>query len=454
MSLASVHRRRRDLRLLVGDGICFSLMTGAGEWQFVLFALALGYSEVTSGLLATVPMFIGALVQLITPWGVRKIGSLRRWVWMFAAIQAVSLIPLVIGACVGSMPIWVLYIVISVYWASGYMTGPPWQTWFTSLVPQGIRSHFWTNRSRWIQGFLGIGLMAGLILQIGEQAGRPLIAFAVVFAIAALSRTVSAVLLSRHSEPNPGLAKQIEPPTPGTIRRLFADRRTRGLLLYMLAFFLCVFVTAPFFGPYMRETLGLEYWQIMCVQAGTFGSKILFLPLVGRLTKKFGPGKVLWLGAALTTPAAMFWLISDQLWWLVLLQVYVGFGWACWETGSFLLVFDTIPEEKRTPIMTVYQLALATMMTIGSLLGGGVLELMGTGLRGYAVLMILTSAMRLVSLFLLGSIEPSGLRLRHRARTLAIRTRGMIPGWPTIDVDVIEDGSSEPGRRDDRDEAE
>ena len=450
MSLASVHRRRRDLRLLIGDGVCFSLMTGAGEWQFVLFALALGYSEVTSGLLATVPMFLGAVVQLITPWGVRKIGSLRRWVWMFAAIQAVSLVPLVIGASVGSMPIWVLYIVISIYWASGYMTGPPWQTWFTSLVPRGIRPHFWTHRSRWIQGFLGIGLMAGLILQVGEQAGRPLIAFAVVFAIAALSRTVSAVLLSRHSEPNPGLAKQIEPPTPSTIRRLFADRRTRGLLLYMLAFFLCVFVTAPFFGPYMRETLGLEYWQIMCVQAGTFGSKILFLPLVGRLTKRFGPGKVLWLGAVLTTPAAVFWLISDQLWWLVLLQVYVGFGWACWETGSFLLVFDTIPEEKRTPIMTVYQLALATMMTIGSLLGGGVLEWMGTGMKGYAILMTLTSGMRLVSLFLLASIEPSGLRLRHRARTLAIRTRGIIPGWPTIDVNVIERDSSTPKDVDDR----
>ena len=111
-------------------------------------------------------------------------------------------------------------------------------------------------------------------------------------------------------------------------------------------------------------------------------------------------------GGGVAAPAAAFWLISDQLWWLVVLQVYVGFGWACWETGSFLLVFDTIPEDKRTPIMTVYQLALATVMTLGSLLGGGVLEWLGTGMRGYAVLMTLTSAMRLVSLFLLASIEP------------------------------------------------
>ena len=76
--------------------------------------------------------------------------------------------------------------------------------------------------------------------------------------------------------------------------------------------------------------------------------------------------------------------------------------------------------------------------------------MMGTGMKGYAILMTLTSGMRLVSLFLLASIEPSGLRLRHRARTLAIRTRGIIPGWPTIDVSVIERDSSTPKDVDDR----
>ncbi|MCP4893327.1 MAG: MFS transporter, partial [Actinomycetales bacterium] len=67
MSFASIHRRRRDLRLLVVDGSCYSMMTGAGEWQFVLFALALGMGEVASGLVATIPVFIGAVLQLITP---------------------------------------------------------------------------------------------------------------------------------------------------------------------------------------------------------------------------------------------------------------------------------------------------------------------------------------------------------------------------------------------------
>ena len=95
---------RRDLRFLIGDGVAWAVMTGAGEWQFVLFALAIGMGEVASGLLATIPMFIGAVLQLVTPWGARWVGSLRRWTAFCAGVQMASLLPLVIGAWIGSMP--------------------------------------------------------------------------------------------------------------------------------------------------------------------------------------------------------------------------------------------------------------------------------------------------------------------------------------------------------------
>ncbi len=436
-------------------------MTGAGEWQFVLFALAIGMGEVASGLVSTIPMFLGALLQLVTPWGARAVGSLRRWTWICAGVQTLSLAPLVVGAALGWMPGWLLYATVALYWASGYMTGPTWQTWFTTLVPRRIRPMFWARRSIWIQAALGLGLAsAALVLQEGDRLGRPLDAFAVVFGIAMLARGISTWCLSSQSEPQPELAREIEPPTPAVLRRFLADQRTRGLLSYMLAFYFCVFVTAPFFGPYMKEHLGLEYWQIMCVQLGTFGSKVLFLPLVGRMVKAMGPGRVLWIGALTTTPAAIFWVFAEPWWLLVLLQVYVGFGWACWENGSFLLTFDTIPEDRRTPIMTVYQLALATVMVLGSLVGGAMLEIFGTSaaatdgdapvVAGYVAIFALTCGMRLVSLFMLASIEPSGLRIRHRARRVLVWTIGAIPGMPGGEIEVeVEDrpeGDGPPGQ--------
>ena len=159
---------------------------------------------------------------------------------------------------------------------------------------------------------------------------------------------------------------------------------------------------------------------------------------------------MLWFGALATTPAAVFWVFAEPWWLLVLLQVYVGFGWACWENGSFLLTFDTIPEDRRTPIMTVYQLALAMVMVLGSLVGGGILEFFGTEavasiagttlVAGYAAIFVLTSGMRIVSLFMLASIEPSGLQIRNRARRVLVWTVGAIPGMPGGEIEAeVED---------------
>lgn len=379
-------------------------MTGMGEWQFVLFALALGLSEVVSGLVATVPVLAGAVLQLLTPWGVRRVGSIRRWVAGCAAVQAMSLVGLSIAAGIGVMPVWVLYATIAVYWASGYMTAPPWQTWVTSLVADRLRSKFWVNRSRWIQGGLGVGLCAGVILQVGESYGKPLVAFGVVFGVAAAARLASSVLLSMQSEPEPELLAAIETPSLRRITSHF-DRQTRTLLLYMLTFFLGVFIVAPFFGPYLREELGFEYWQITVIIVTTFVSKVLFLPLVGRITLKHGPLRVLWIGAAITGPAAVLWTVSDSFYWLVALQLYVGLGWACWETGSFLLVFDVIPAAKRTPVMTLYQLALAIMMVTGSIVGALLLEGIGISRAGYVALFVASSVVRFMAMGILALIK-------------------------------------------------
>ena len=84
--------------------------------------------------------------------------------------------------------------------------------------------------------------------------------------------------------------------------------------------------------------------------------------------------------------------------------------------------------------MTVYQLVQALVMTAGvprrgrarffeSTEGGG-----GPSRMGYAAIFILTSGMRVVTLFMLASIEPSGL-LRHRARRVLVD--GVpVPGFP------------------------
>lgn len=435
-----VETLRRDLQLLQFDAAAFSLMVGLAEAYFVAFALAAGLSQVESGLIATVPVLIGALVHGITPWGARALGSLRRWTAMCAAVQAASLLALALLAYSGSVSIYMVYPIVSLYWAAGFCTMPTWQTWAPTLVPRAIATHYWTLRSRTVQVFLGLGLLSGLILDWGRRADQVMEAFAVVFLLAFIARTVSSWLLYRHSEPKPELAAKIEPPSLRSLRRDFGDRSIRALLVYMLAVVLATQVSAAFFTPYMLNELKFNYTQLMIAFAVTFAAKVIALPGVGRLTKRYGPGVPLWLGGIGIIPSATLWLVSDSFWWIIALQFTVGLAWACWETATFLLVFDVIPAQQRTSVLTIYNIVQSTAMVGGSLIGASILEGFSIGRAGFAAVFVATGVARLMTLFLLASIEPRRFRLRHTF-DLYLQTLGIDLGGGAIDIPQVTDSS-------------
>ncbi len=71
---------RRDLAYVHTDAIAASVMVGTGETYIAAFALALGLGDIVAGIVASGPLLAGAVLQLISPWAVRRLGSHRRWV--------------------------------------------------------------------------------------------------------------------------------------------------------------------------------------------------------------------------------------------------------------------------------------------------------------------------------------------------------------------------------------
>ena len=106
---------RRDLGLSLWDGVFFSLMVGLGETYLPAFALALGHGEVLAGLVASVPMLIGGVVQLVAPRAVHALGSHRRWVVMLAGLQAAVFAPLCWAAWTGRLDAVWLFAAIGIF---------------------------------------------------------------------------------------------------------------------------------------------------------------------------------------------------------------------------------------------------------------------------------------------------------------------------------------------------
>jgi MFS family permease len=394
-------RLRSDLNAMMGDGLAFSFMVGIGESFVAPFALALGFGDVTAGLVATAPMLVGALLQLVTPAAVGWLGSHKRWVVLCAALQAASFLPLVAGAMAGEMAVEVLYLTVSLYWGLGMATSPAWNTWAETLVPRSLRARYFAHRARWCQAALLVGLGAGgLLLQQGAQRGEPIGVFALVFGAALLARSVSARFLGLQSEPKPVPLGETRI-SPRAIRRHLRSGGHGRLLAYLLVFQSSVWIAAPYFTPYMLGPLGLDYATFAALTGSAFLARIFALPALGRLAQRSGTRRVLWLGSLGIVPMPALWLVSDSVVWLFLLQILSGTSWAAFELATLLSFFEHISPHSRTSVLSVYNFAYALAIVIGGALGALILELGHHAGPSYLVLLLVSTFARLLSLGML-----------------------------------------------------
>jgi len=400
---------RRDLSLLYREGVAFSVMVGIGESYLAAFVLALGLGEVASGLVTTVPLLFGGAIQLVTPLGIRRVGSRRRWSVACALLQAASFVPLVAAAVVGAAPGWAVHAAATLYWSAGMAVSPAWNSWVEWLVPRPIRTRYFAWRTSGVHLGTMIGLVGGgLVLQLASAERSPLAGFAALFAIAGCCRLLSARLLASQSE-GPVLPRG-GTPALGALRRLPGGPGSR-LVTYLLALTAGVTVSSPFFSAYMLAELDLSYARYMILVATSVAAKVAVLPVLGAAATRFGLVPMLrlaWLGIA-AVPA--LWLASSSYPYLLVLQIVSGVAWAAHEYAAFLLLFETIRTERRVAVMTVYNLVHAVALVGGSLCGGWLLHAAGPGTAGYVAIFTVSTGLRASSILLLARVRVrDGLR--------------------------------------------
>jgi MFS family permease len=392
---------RKNLRNSFSDSASFSVMVGIGETYFPAFVLAMGMGEIAAGLVASIPLLVGAILQMISPVAVVRLGSNRRWVITCVALQALSFLPLVIAAVLGRLPVVGVFAAVSLYWAGGLGAGPAWNTWMETVVPFRVRAPFFAMRTRVGQAGTLLGfLTGGAALQYGKHSGNVLEAFAVIFTVAGVCRCLSARFISRQSEAGAMHAEQQHVGFGELCSRIRSGSSER-LLLYFLAVQVAVQISGPYFSPFMLGQLRISYLDYVGLLATSFVAKILMLPACGRFAGQFGARRLLWVGGIGIMPVSGMWLYANTYVQLVALQFVAGAVWAAYELAMFLLFFETCRREERTSILTMFNLANSVALVIGALIGGGVLKLLGQSRETYLVLFGLSSFARAATLVFL-----------------------------------------------------
>lgn len=385
-------------------------MVGIGETYLPAFTLAAGLGEVAAGLVATLPLVAGAVLQLVSPAAVRRLNSHKRWVVLCAASQALAFVPLAVGAFTNRVPAWLVFGMAAFYWGAGLATGPAWNTWAGTLVPDNLRTGFFARRTRFSQvGTLAGFVAGGVALQAAKGWSAACTPFALLFTVAALARLTSVSFLASQNEPQPPDDNHRRVP----LRELLggSSRRDYGsLLFYLFAVQGAAQFAGPYFTPYMLKQVHFSYIEYVLLIGASFLTKALALPALGRLARRIGARKLLWIGGVAIVPVSGMWLASNNFAYLVFVQVAAGLAWAAYELAMFLLFFEAIPEKERTSVLTIYNVGNALASAVGAFLGGGVLWVWGERPETYLLIFGLSSVARLATIVLLVRVPPSQVR--------------------------------------------
>ena len=413
---------RRDVLVSYGDGSGYSLMVGFGETYFAAFALAVGLGQVTAGLLGSIPLIAGGLLQLIAPWGARRLGTYRRWVVVVASGQGLVFIPLAAAALAGTMSSTALFGLAAIYWALGMSAGPAWNNWIDAIVPRAALKDFIAIRARVTQCAALIAFVAGgTILSQMTSAGLEHLGFAAIFALAGLSRAASAVCLGLQTcgggprevvaaGERAGLLRALRRYWPGAGGAAGQTKsepdRSSSFLTFLVLSQVAINIGGPFFAPYLLGQRKLPYFDYSVAVAAAFVAKVIMFPYAGRLVGTFGAARALRWGAVAIAPLPLAWAFTANLPILIMVQVFGGAAWAVYELAATLLIFDHVPRGERLHVLTLNNLLNAGAMVIGSLIGGGLLKILPPD-GAYLQIFLLSAVARVATLLLLERRRPA-----------------------------------------------
>ena len=233
-------------------------MIGFGETYFPAFALLLGATPFQVGVIATVPILVGAAFQLVATVAAHRIGD-RLWVIGSAALQAVVFFPIawLARSRDGGFPL--LFAWVCVYWMLNLGLGPAWNAWMGRMIPPLIRSRYFGRRSVAVQSLMFLSLLAGgFLIDAAQRANLGAgVGFAASFGLAAVSRAVSVWFLSGQHDPGAGV-QVARIPTRSYLPRFRHQPYGRVILLIVLMIG-SVHISAAYFTPYMLHGLNLSY---------------------------------------------------------------------------------------------------------------------------------------------------------------------------------------------------
>jgi MFS family permease len=241
---------------------------------------------------------------------------------------------------------------------------------------------------------------AGVLLYWTKELSQ-IVGFFIIFAIGALARFISAAYIAQMSD----VPQRRDPASEFTFLMFLARFRESNFVKFVAfvsSLTFASFLAAPFFSVFMLRDLELSYLNYMLLQVVSTLTGLLALPLWGRHADLVGNVRVLRLTGFLSTLIPFFWLVSRNIFYLALVQMFAGFAWSGVTLCASNFIYDAVTPQKRVRCIGYFNVINGTALFLGASVGGFLASRLPP-LQGYSLLSLfaLSSLCRLIFYFIL-----------------------------------------------------
>ncbi|MDH3352859.1 MAG: MFS transporter [Nanoarchaeota archaeon] len=377
-----------SLELSIKEGSAASSAIGFGESYISPFAIALNATAAQMGILYAVIGLLPSLVQLKSTTLIEKFP--RKKIAITTALwRALLWIPIILTGILSYLGVphmvWLLILLVGLNYAFGAMASPVWFSWMGSLVPEERRGDYFSRRNR-TKGFFGIiTMIAGAMVldgfkkiggASGETLGFTLLGFGLIFVFAAIARLSSWRLLHKQYEPRLKIKKKDYFSFKDFLKKGISTPFGR-FTLFRGAFSVVIGISTPFWTVYMLRDLGFSYVWYMMITVSAVVFQLIFLPLLGKFSDRFGNVKLMKMCTWLIVTNPLWWIASVlitndlmvKLYLLIIPSIIAGFAAGGFNLAVNNYVYDAVKSTKRSFGLSYMNLMVGVGAFIGAVTG-------------------------------------------------------------------------------------
>ena len=378
---------------------------GLGVSYLSPYAIALNASSSQIGFMNAIVSLVPSIVQIGSSKLIERF-SRKKIAVISAFLQTLVFIPIILVSFLFlksfEHTILILIILVGLFYGIGGITHPAWFSWMGSLVPEQSRGKYFSKRNV-VTGFFGLIAMiiGAIVLDRFEKAGLILIGFGILFTMAFILRLISLVHLKKEYEPKIKVRKKDYFSLWSFIKN---GRKTPfGRFTIFTAFMrIATNIAGPFFVVYLLRDLGLSYIWFMAITVSGTVFQLIFYPLIGKISDKFGNIQLLRLSCILIAFIPIFYIVSSNPFYLVTVPgIFSGFAWAGFNLATNNYIYDSLRPTKRTYGLSYFNLFMGVGLFIGAGVGS-LLALMNITFMNKILFIFLISGVARLSVYYFG----------------------------------------------------